>query len=100
MNRRNPSLKLPIHEPAGEWLVVYDVKNVAVGGRAKRIGTGLNPRDNTTSLLVESVDEGRQPHECLTSRPWKAAMDTPRFAGETDADYYQRMDELHFGRQE
>ncbi|KGO47909.1 hypothetical protein PEXP_037960 [Penicillium expansum] len=27
MNRHNPELKLPEHEPAGDWLVTYDLGN-------------------------------------------------------------------------
>ncbi|KAK2026640.1 hypothetical protein LX32DRAFT_641661 [Colletotrichum zoysiae] len=27
INKRNPELKLPEHEPAGDWLVTYDVGN-------------------------------------------------------------------------
>ncbi|KAJ5881011.1 uncharacterized protein N7473_012064 [Penicillium subrubescens] len=25
MNRHNPELKLPVHEPAGDWVVTYDL---------------------------------------------------------------------------
>ncbi|SMY28325.1 unnamed protein product [Zymoseptoria tritici ST99CH_1A5] len=94
MNEKNPDLKLPVHEPAGEWLVVYDTKDAEVGGRAKRIGTGLSPRESTTrSAVVAESNEGAR----SDLGTWKAAVDTLRFEGETDANYYQRMDKLHWG---
>lgn len=134
MNARNPSLNLPVHEPAGDWLVVYDVQNTAVGGKAKRIGTGLTPRDSQTRSLFQkrddceelgcntdddchnanktcdSCDHGRVDNNCRDgglvnavgrcaagSTICKMAVDTPRLEGESDADYYQRMDTLHWG---
>lgn len=113
MNSRNPSLKLPVHEPAGDWLVVYDVKNAAVGGKAQRIGTGLNPRDSNKKYDQENLCNKRQHVDsdrgndrvvndgvrCASgsSSSFKAAVDTPRFEGETDSEYYQRMDTLHWG---
>ncbi|CZT21384.1 uncharacterized protein RCC_07247 [Ramularia collo-cygni] len=134
MNSRNPSLNLPVHEPAGDWMVVYDTKNAQVGGKAKRIGTGINPRENATVTLddflqkrddcedlgcnsneechnkdrkCDSCDMGRLDNHCrdgglvnavgiCVSETCKAAVDTPRFEGESDADYYQRMDKLHW----
>ncbi|GKT90738.1 ankyrin repeat-containing protein [Colletotrichum tofieldiae] len=35
INKRNPALKLPEHEPAGDWLVTYDIGNTL----KKRIGS-------------------------------------------------------------
>lgn len=115
MNSRNPSLKLPVHEPAGDWLVVYDTKNAAIGGKAQRIGTGLNPRDskkkgqedkpcniNDNGHVDSHRGNDRLVHDGArnaagSSSSFKAAMDTPRFEGETDFEYYQRMDTLHWG---
>lgn len=101
MNRRNPGLKLPVHEAAGDWLVVYDLRGVEIGGKAKRIGTGLNLRErDAVGLFLEKRDfeDGRdvdvasvRSEESLTM-----AIDTPRFDGEGDAEYYQRMDLLHW----
>ncbi|KAJ6031711.1 hypothetical protein N7540_002443 [Penicillium herquei] len=31
INKRNPDLKLPEHEPAGDWLVTYDVDKIILG---------------------------------------------------------------------
>jgi hypothetical protein len=30
INRKNPKLKLPEHEPAGDWLVTYDLGNTLI----------------------------------------------------------------------
>jgi hypothetical protein len=106
--------------------VVYDIENVVVGGRAKRVRTGLNPWDSTGTSIQERDDcdgldcnteyksrnVGTVESACKDSglidavgrcaadgsSKWKAAFDAPRFDGETDALYYQRMDELHWGR--
>lgn len=126
INSRNPAINLPVHEPAGEWLVVYDIGNAVVGGRAKRVGTGLSPRDSTGNFIQErdncdgldcnteykscdvgTVESARRSSGLIDavgrcaedgSSKWKAAFDTPRFESETDASYYQRMDELRWGR--
>lgn len=31
INRRNPGLKLPEHEPSGDWLVAYDLSRILTG---------------------------------------------------------------------
>ncbi|EFQ36564.1 hypothetical protein CGRA01v4_13462 [Colletotrichum graminicola] len=65
INRRNPALQLPEHEPSGDWLVTYDVGNLLKNG----IGY-CNPL-------------------C------KQAVDAPKEDGEDDASYHKRMDDLH-----
>ncbi|KAH6871195.1 hypothetical protein B0T10DRAFT_591417 [Thelonectria olida] len=109
MNRLNPKLKLPEHEPAGHWLVTYE------------IGTSLTarqPGDCDRYGYYHPDDCKRQSHGycdiCHTSRidNWcdrglrnaigichplcNKAVDTPKEDGETDASYYQRMDKLHW----
>ncbi|KAF7179131.1 hypothetical protein CNMCM7691_008062 [Aspergillus felis] len=32
MNRYNPELKLPVHEPAGDWVVTYDLDKIYKAG--------------------------------------------------------------------
>jgi len=129
MNSRNPSLNLPVHEPAGEWLVVYDIAKAEVGGKAKRIGTDLSPRKESLTILkrddcddldcntnndcknqdkyCDSHDHGTIENGCRDGGlvnavgrcalgGCKAAFDTPRFVGQTDATYYQRIDKLHW----
>lgn len=72
INRQNPELKLPEHEIAGPWLISYDL--------------GVK---STQQCYNSSNDEGMR--SCCSR-----AVDTPREDGETDADYYQRMDKLHW----
>ncbi|KAH7146988.1 hypothetical protein B0J13DRAFT_621914 [Dactylonectria estremocensis] len=109
INRLNPKLKLPEHEPAGDWLVTYD------------IGTSLTrrqPRDCSSYGCYHPEDCRRQSHDqcdvCHRSRVdnWcsramtnavgvcrplcNKAVDTPKEHGETDASYYQRMEKLHW----
>ncbi|KAJ5616048.1 hypothetical protein N7537_001162 [Penicillium hordei] len=38
MNRRNPELKLPEPEPAGDWLVTYDLGNSLLGNASEAKG--------------------------------------------------------------
>lgn len=107
INGRNPELKLPEHEPAGDWLVTYD------------LGTSLTKRWRYCTDLICSWDS-----QCVTQSggvcTWcdevlldcKAgnvnaigvcgkygcmkAVDTRKEDGETGTDYYQRMDKLHW----
>ncbi|KAL1905798.1 hypothetical protein Sste5344_008475 [Sporothrix stenoceras] len=97
MNRGNPTLQLPEHGPAGDWVVTY-------------------PRDDSKPLvaLAHRADHARDPcdeHSCDTDAEYQIqnvvgkchkahctkAVDKPRNDGETDASYYQRMDTLHWG---
>jgi hypothetical protein len=78
-------------------VVVYDLKNAAVGGRAKPIGTGLNPRENPLPLPEKKdARDDQSSGNTFHSKGEKAAFDTPRLESETDAKYYQRMDKLHW----
>lgn len=110
INKRNPELNLPEHEPAGDWEVTYD------------IGTTLTKRAVYCSSYGCYYDQDcinqsggrctfcqhyRVDNECSVSGITNAigichpkicvkAVDTPKENGETDTDYYQRMDKLHW----
>ncbi|KAH8696481.1 hypothetical protein BGW36DRAFT_296859 [Talaromyces proteolyticus] len=73
MNKRNPDLKLPQHETAGDWLVTYD--------RSTTLAKSSAPITNAAGICHIV---------CMK------AADKPKEEGETDASYYQRMDKLHW----
>ncbi|GAM34219.1 hypothetical protein TCE0_015f01655 [Talaromyces pinophilus] len=79
INKRNPKLNLPEHEPAGDWLSggVCTFCNMAYW------------ECRATAPNVNAIGVcGR--YGCAI------AFDTPKEDGETDTDYYQRMDKLHW----
>ncbi|EJP64585.1 uncharacterized protein BBA_06579 [Beauveria bassiana ARSEF 2860] len=109
INKRNPDLKLPEHEPAGSWEVSYD------------LGSALRPRAffcydfgchshgdciQQTNGNCNLCHHYRVDNECdqgltnaigiCTHGICRKAVDTPRETGESDAAYYQRMDKLHW----
>ncbi|KAB8211401.1 hypothetical protein BDV34DRAFT_219997 [Aspergillus parasiticus] len=108
MNRHNPELKLPEHEPAGDWLVTYDLDNILT----KRVEFCYDLGCYTDSDCIRQSNGNcrichhyRVDNECdqpLANaigicRPLcSKAVDTPKEDGETDASYYQRMDKLHW----
>lgn len=106
MNRHNPSLKLPEHEPAGDWEVNYDLKPTL----AKRVGCSdygcITPGDCTRQApectschhyyVDNECDLGQTNAIGVCIRICSKAVDTPRQDGETDASYYERMDKLHW----
>ncbi|KAJ5131879.1 hypothetical protein N7448_006037 [Penicillium atrosanguineum] len=110
INRRNPELKLPEHEPAGDWLVTYDLEKTLTK-RANLFCYDIGCYSNQDCIRQSNgncrlchhyrVDnECDQPvtnaigvcHPKLCSK----AVDTPKEDGETDASYYERMDKLHW----
>lgn len=112
INRHNPDIKLPEHEPAGDWLVTYDVNttlNATLDRRAYCSDYGCNSRNDCVSQSngrCNFCHQYRIDNECdvvninavgscriLCDKP----VDEPRQEGETDASYYQRMDALHWG---
>ncbi|KAL2211170.1 hypothetical protein CC79DRAFT_1366540 [Sarocladium strictum] len=115
INRRNPGINLPEHAPAGEWLVSYEPRNEGTGdkGSLERREVcsdhGCNHNSDCARYLkgaCEACITSKVDNECALSQPDSIGIchplcgrkvDTPRFEGETDADYYQRMDKLHWG---
>ncbi|KAK7425616.1 hypothetical protein QQZ08_007939 [Neonectria magnoliae] len=111
MNKRNPKLKLPEHEPAGDWLVTYDISNTLT----KRLpqardcsdyGCGSNQgcRQQTNGNCIichhyrvdSECDVGLTNAIGICHPLCNKAVDTPREDGEKDDSYYQRMDDLHW----
>jgi hypothetical protein len=110
LNRHNPELKLPEHEPAGDWLVTYDLSTSKLTKRA------LFCYDYGCYTDRQCIDQSngncrichryRVDNECDTGmvnaigichpKLCSAAVDAPKEDGETDANYYQRMDKLHW----
>jgi hypothetical protein len=92
INRHNPDIKLPEHGPAGERLVSY---------RPGDEGNQLETRE-----ACEACSFGRADNKYAVGNPDSTGIshplcgkkvDTARFEGETDANYYRRMDKLHWG---
>ncbi|XRM45810.1 hypothetical protein ABZX51_008884 [Aspergillus tubingensis] len=115
INRHNPDIKLPEHEPAGDWLVKYDLDNILTTKRANMFCYDYgcyNAQDciHQTNGNCDICHTYRVDNECdqtLTNaiglchpKLCSKAVDTPKEDGETDASYYQRMDKLHWGAQE
>lgn len=100
INRHNPDIKLPEHGPGGDWLVSYQpTDDGTLKKEAKSSGHGS---DTVCGFCkqprVEDVFAPSQTKSVGTYQPLRARkVDTPRFEAETDADYYQRMDKLHWG---
>ncbi|GAQ09150.1 hypothetical protein ALT_6471 [Aspergillus lentulus] len=109
MNRRNPELKLPEHEPAGDWLVTYDLDNILTT-RGHMFCYDFGCYSNQDCIRQSNGNcrvchQYRVDNECdqpLTNaigicRPLcSKAVDKPKEDGETDASYYRRMDKLHW----
>lgn len=110
MNKRNPELNLPEHEPSGDWLVTYDHGTIFTRGGLFCYQYGCN-NDNDchadTHGLCRVCRHYRVDNECEEGsgvngigsgvRPYcNKAVDTAKKDGETDASYYQRMDKLHW----
>ena len=110
MNRHNPKLKLPEHEPADHWLVEYDWGN-RLSKRAEfcydfgcysnqdciRISNG-NCHVCHTYRVDNECDEGVTVNAIGICHPkvCSKAVDTPRNDKETETSYYHRMDKLHW----
>ncbi|KAJ3495020.1 hypothetical protein NLG97_g3693 [Lecanicillium saksenae] len=109
INRHNPDLKLPEHEPAGFWEVSYDVGST-LNARAwfcSDFGC-YGPSDclQQTNGNCDLCHEYRVDNECdhglhnaigiCSHGICRKAVDTPKLPGESDAVYYQRMDKLHW----
>ncbi|KAJ6149123.1 hypothetical protein N7471_000322 [Penicillium samsonianum] len=102
MNRHNPELKLPEPEPAGDWLVTYDLDNILMKRADSRDDLGFgNCRicDHYRGNNESTVHYDQPPtnaigicHPKLCSK----AVDTLKEDGETEASYYERMDKLHW----
>ncbi|KAL7921912.1 hypothetical protein ACQKWADRAFT_327280 [Trichoderma austrokoningii] len=108
MNKHNPSLQLPVHEPSGDWEATYDLGS-PLTKRSDHCATyGCHSSEDCIRQSRGSCStchSFRVDNECargLTDavgachKHCKKAVDTPRQAGETDASYYQRMDKLHW----
>ncbi|OHE97176.1 hypothetical protein CORC01_07430 [Colletotrichum orchidophilum] len=108
INKRNPDLKLPEHEPAGDWLVTYDIGNSLTKRADSCYDYGCStPADcrRQTNGNCDVCHNYRVDNECdraLTNaigvcRPLcSKAVDVPKEDGEEDTSYYQRMDNLHW----
>ena len=109
INRKNATLDLPLHEPAGAWLVTYKVGGGRLGERSLCADCGCE--DNSDCLLASGglcslCVSGRVDNSCALGttnaigvcHPHACASvaDTPKHEGETDTDYYKRMDLQHW----
>jgi hypothetical protein len=110
MNRHNPELKLPEHEPARAWEVTYDLGATLTKRQPRSCyDYGCNNNfdcERQTNGNCNLCHFYRVDNECDTrltnavgvchgATCWKA-VDTPKEDGETDASYYQRMDKMHW----
>jgi hypothetical protein len=108
INRRNLKLKLPVHEPAGDWLVIYDLGTIMTMRAAYCSSYGCYYDsdcvhqsygvctfchyyrvDNECGLQMINAIRICGPKGCLK------AVETLKEDGEMDVSYYQRMDKLH-----
>ncbi|KAJ5559566.1 hypothetical protein N7513_001965 [Penicillium frequentans] len=121
INKHNPELKLPEHEPAGDWLVTYDLDKISeayiLAGNdltnrvTKRVvcsnfGCYTDAHCVEQSTACTLCHEYRVDNWCDAGRNVNAIgscirlctkpVDTPKENGETDASYYERMDKLHW----
>ncbi|OLN95762.1 hypothetical protein CCHL11_02671 [Colletotrichum chlorophyti] len=108
INRRNPALRLPEHEPAGEWLVTYDHNSTSLTARNSCYDYGCNNyqdckrQTNNNCDLCHNYRVDSEYDKALTNavgvcRPLCGKKaDVPKEEGEDDATYYNRMDDLHW----
>ncbi|KAJ5960353.1 uncharacterized protein N7479_007503 [Penicillium vulpinum] len=108
MNRHNPELKLPEHEPAGDWLVTYDLGNTLTKRANSCYDLGCHSAQDCirqSNGNCRICHHYRVDNECdqpltnaigLCHPLCSKAVDTPKEDGETDASYYQRMEKLHW----
>ncbi|KAK1541143.1 hypothetical protein CPAR01_07132 [Colletotrichum paranaense] len=106
INRRNPALRLPEHEPAGEWLVTYDHNSLTARDSCYDYGCSNNQDcERQTNNNCDVCHNYRVDNECdkaLTNaigvcRPLcSKKTDVPKEEGEDDITYYKRMDDLHW----
>jgi hypothetical protein len=111
MNKHNPELKLPEHEPAGDWVVTYNPDKNLDKSLTKRADTchdiGChNSHPDCTNHHCHQCLHFRVDNHCdgaitnavgiCQSKPCSKAVDTPKEDAEADSSYYQRMDKLHW----
>lgn len=110
INKRNPGLRLPEHEPAGEWLVTYEVNSTAAGLTARQTcsdygcSSDQHCKDQTRGncnfchhYRVDSECDVVQVNAvgaCRLICGKKA--DVPELESEEKHAYYKRMDDLHW----
>ena len=107
INKRNPDLKLPEHAPAGDWLVTYDVDILLakrMPGDCSEYGCTYNEdclqQKNGNCDVCPNYRVDNERDRGLTNAIGACcsrAVDTAKQDGETDTEYYQRMDKLHWG---
>lgn len=110
INRHNTDIKLPEHGPGGDWLVPYQLaSDGTLEKKAKSSSHGSEPASACARPPDIECGFCKQPRvgggfaspqtdSVGTYQPLCARkVDTPRFEAETDAEYYQRMDKLHWG---
>jgi hypothetical protein len=116
INRHNPDIKLPEHEPAGDWLVTYNLDDILTTTKRANMFCydygcyttqdcirQTNGNCNVChEYRVDNECDSRQPNAIGICHPklCSKAVDTPKEDGEMDASYYQRMDKLHWGAHE
>ncbi|KAG9257631.1 uncharacterized protein F5Z01DRAFT_646558 [Emericellopsis atlantica] len=100
-NRANPDLKLPVHGPPGDWRVEYEPQDSLEKGATSCLHYGCHTSSDDLVQSNSRVDNyctvGQSNARGICSPLCGRKVDTPRMDGETDADYYQRMDKLHWG---
>jgi hypothetical protein len=106
INRHNPELKLPVHEPAGDWLVTYDLDKTLTKRADRCHDVGCHTSSDCNQHHCHQCLHFRVDNHCdgpilnavgiCQAKPCSKAVDTPKEVGEADASYYQRMDKLHW----
>ncbi|KAJ5212654.1 uncharacterized protein N7498_004300 [Penicillium cinerascens] len=105
----NPELKLPEHEPAGDWLVTYDLEKTLTE-RSDMFCYDYGCHSNQDCIRqtygncrvcrryrVDNECEEPMVNAIGVCHPLcSKAVDIPKEDGETDASYYERMDKLHW----
>lgn len=110
MNRHNPELELPEHEPAGYWERTYDFGTTLTKRATFCYDDGCNT-DN--DYVNQSFGNCRVCHHYRVNNEYdvglvnaigicpkgicRIAVNTPEEDQETDASYYKRMDNMHWG---
>lgn len=112
INQRNPDIKLPEHKLAGDWLVTYSPPPTGTSTLEKRrpctdyqCDSNADCRRMTFDVCTVCVQyrlddichSGTSNAIGICHPACGRKVDTPRHDGETDAEYYQRMDKLHWG---
>ncbi|KAF6792327.1 hypothetical protein CMUS01_16182 [Colletotrichum musicola] len=110
INRRNPGLRLPEHEPAGEWLVTYDTNSTTTSLTARQSCSDLGCNNNQHCKdqsrgncnlchhyrVDDECDRGMVNAIGICRPLCNKKRDLAKEEGEEEHAYYKRMDDLHW----